>query len=253
MSDNTVLKTYWEGPLSKLENLAIKSIIANGHTLFIYTYDTRSIKSFHKNMVVLDASDIIPLERREKTDGGLSAKTISQTSRNTFANFFRYCLLYKTGGWWFDLDIVLLKPVTTEMPVVIPLHFSIDKKNVSVNNAPLKIPRGHILAESLVKSTSSMDLSNLVRCTIGPTLLEKTVRDMKLDQYLVSSDVYSPIGWGEIHRIIEPKFGFDRITKDTVAIHLFNFMWSYGRNIDKNGKHHPDSLYEWLKRKYEIL
>jgi hypothetical protein len=73
---------------------------------------------------------------------------------------------------------------------------------------------------------------------------------MKLDEYVVSPEVYCPLGWSEAYRVTEPNFGFDRITKNTVAIHLFNYLWTYGRNVDKNGKYHPDSLYEWLKRKY---
>lgn len=243
MNDNQIIKTYWEGSISNLETLSIKSFIANGHTIIIYTYDNR-LKSFDKNMLVLDAAEIVPKSKR------LEVKGVS----TIFSDLFRYYLLDKIGGWWMDLDIVLLKPITTEKPIVASLQFFKQTQDGymdhQLNAAPLKISQGHALAKSCIRSCESYDLGKLCHAQLSGCLLEKEIAKLNLSNFIVPAEIYSPIGWGEAHRVVEPKFGFDRITPNTVAVHLFNYMWTHKEHIDKNGKYHPDSLYEYLKRRY---
>lgn len=239
-NDNREIKTYWEGPLSNLEILSIKSFIANGHKVLIYTYD-KDLKSFDKNMVVLDAVSILPLKKRIEIKG---IPTI-------FSNLFRFYLLNLLGGWWMDLDIVLLKSITTESPLVFSLHSIADGNSSGLNAAPLKAPKSHIVLKSLIKAFEMLDKNDL-RQGIGPKLVQKEVYALGLEKYVVPPEIYSPIGWAEAHRIVEPGFGFNKITPNTVAVHLFNYMWSYGRKLDKNGKYDPESLYEHLKKKYGV-
>jgi hypothetical protein len=240
MNENTVIKTYWEGALSNLEILSIKSFIANGHKIFIYTYDN-NLKSFDENMVVLDASDILPKKKRIEIEG----------IPTVFSNFFRFYLLEKTGGWWTDLDIVLLKPITTDSPLVFSLHLGADYYCTGINAAPLKVPKNHAIAKALIEAAESLSPEDRKQ-GMGSKLVTREVYRLKLDDYIVPPEIYSPLGWAEAYRVTEPNFGFDKITENTVAVHLFNYLWSYGKKIDKNGKYHPDSLYEKLKKKYDV-
>jgi len=245
MNNNKFLKTYWEGQFSNLEILSIKSFIENGHTLFVYTYDN-NVKTIDKNMIILDANEIVPKKRRQEVKG---VSTI-------FSDYFRYYMLYKTGGWWVDLDIVLLRPITTEKEVVVSWHFYEKTKAgysaSMLNPAPLKIPKGHALAESCIKRVESHDVGNLSHAQLSGRLLQQEVSNLNLEHFSVPAEVYSPIGWGEVHKIVESGFGFDRITENTVSVHLFNYMWCYRNKIDKNGKYPHDSLYEYLKQLYKI-
>ena len=243
-NDNLIIRTYWEGsPFSNLEILSIKSFILNGHQVFIYTYD-KSIKSFDKDMILRDASEIVPEEHRTR---------IKKVMPSIFSDVFRYHLLHELGGWWMDLDIVLLKPITTEDPIVISSY--IRKRELGtqgINNSPLKISKGHALSKACLEKAESMNLERAWHTqTAGPLLAEEVSR-LGLNNFVVSPEIYSPIGSWEAHRVVEPGFGFNQITRNTVSVHLFNTTWSFGRKIDKNGKHHPDSLYEWLKKKYNV-
>jgi hypothetical protein len=242
MTDNRIIKTYWEGPLSKMEILSIQSFLANGHAVYLYTYD-KKIKSFDPNMTVIDASEIIPQKRRPEVKG---ISTI-------FSDLFRYHLLQKTGGWWMDLDIVLLKAVSTKMPIVASLCFCMPEGQITLNNAPLKIPKGHPLADACIRSAESENLGKLHHGQLSGDLVQRQITKLQLDHFVVTPEVYSPIGWGEAHKLVEPNFGFNRIVSSTVAIHLFGNMWSRGRKMNKNAKYPDDSLYEWLKRKYSIV
>jgi len=243
MNSNEIVRTYWEGKLSNLEILSIKSFIANKHKIFIYTYD-KNMRSFDKDMIILDASEIVPEERRKRSGRIMSS---------IFSDIFRYYLLYKTGGWWVDLDIVLIKPIATEDQIVISSFIRKSEWGIQgINNAPLKIPKEHDLAKACFERAEAIDLRKTVHTQIGGPLLEKEVKTLGLTTHVVSPEIYSPLGSWEAHRVVEPKFGFDKITLNTVAVHLFNTTWSFGRKIDKNGKHHPESLYEYLKRKYDV-
>ena len=241
MDDNKILKMYWEGKISKMEILSIKSFIFNGHTVHLYTYDSQ-IKPFDNNMKVLDASDIIERQKRSM---------VTEKTSTVFSDLFRYNLLYKTGGWWVDLDTVLIRPIITESPIVASLHFNANPRVEDLNNSPLKIPRGHALAESCVRNAESRDLKKISHGQLSGGLLQQEISRLKLDQFIVSSEIYSPIGWGEVHRVVSPSFGFDRITQKTVAVHLFANMWAF-KKIDKNGVFPKNSLYEWLKEKYKV-
>jgi hypothetical protein len=82
----------------------------------------------------------------------------------------------------------------------------------------------------------------------GPRLVGETIRLFSLEKYLKPSHVFCPLGYLEWSKVLEPrarpKFG-----RGTYAVHLWNEMWRReGR--DKDGRYHPDCLYERLKRKY---
>jgi hypothetical protein len=239
MDENKIIKTYWEGPISNLERLSIKSFIANGHIVYVYTYDTKNMKSFDNNMVVLDAAEIMSRDKRNLIKGEITIAS----------DFFRFYLLYKTGGWWMDLDTVLLQPLTTESPIVVSLHYNIHKTCCDLASSPLKIPKGHILAESLIRTAESQDFGKL-RHALSVRLMNQEVYRLNLEKYILPVEFHFPFGYGEVHRLIEPKFGFDRITPNTISIHFFNHIFSDVKKIDKNKMYHPDSLYEYLKRKY---
>jgi len=201
-------------------------------------------------MEVRDAAEILSVENRNRVKG---MSTI-------FSDVFRYYLLFNHGGTWVDLDFVLLKPITTESPIV--MSYAFRKKedgamlDLALNSVPLKVPKGHALAEAFIKSTESKDLGNQNHSLLAGPLMIIEVSKLNLCRYIASPEIYSPIGWWEAPWITHPGFGFERITPSTVALHLFNTSWNHGENlgnpIDKNGKYHPESLYEVLKKKYEV-
>jgi hypothetical protein len=157
--------------------------------------------------------------------------------------------------------MVLLKPITTESPIVMSMSFK-EKINgkfdkLALNSNPLKVPQGHALAEAWLRNAEKRDIAKEMHGDMSGSLVEKEARSMNLENYFVKPEIYSPLGWLEGYKAINPGLYFDRITPETVAIHFFNVMWSHGENtgkpLDKNKKYHPDSLYEFLKKKYGII
>ena len=100
-ADNDTIQGLWIGPeLSVMEQLCISSFLAHGHEFHLYVYaDVRNVPS---GTVVRDGNDILheSFIFRYRENGSLAG----------FANYFRYDLLLRRGGWWVDLDVVCLRP-----------------------------------------------------------------------------------------------------------------------------------------------
>ena len=98
---STIIQCLWIGrALSPLEQLSIRSFLANGHEVHLYLYE--QIEGVPRGTRVRNAERVLPrsaqfLYREHPSYAG-------------FSNFFRYRLLLEKGGWWVDLDTICLRP-----------------------------------------------------------------------------------------------------------------------------------------------
>ena len=85
-------------------------------------------------VILKDAASIIPRNLIFTTRGSLSI----------FSDWFRNELLFARGGYWVDLDVVCLKPLRFEDPIVI------GKRDCSkANPAVMRFPKGHEITRAL--------------------------------------------------------------------------------------------------------
>jgi len=95
-----VIQSLWIGDaLSKLEQLSIQSYIDHGHEFHLYAYG--DIANVPPGASVKFAGDILPKENIFRAQNG---------SVSGFADWFRYEMLCKLGGFWVDCDTVCMKP-----------------------------------------------------------------------------------------------------------------------------------------------
>src|SRR5690242_16686954 len=130
------VQSLWIGPrLSTMEQLVIRSFLANGHSFHLYTYD--AVQGIPEGATVLDASRILPASRifRCSESGSLAG----------FSNFLRYKLLLENGGWWVDMDSVCLRPFTFDTDYVVSSEMV--SSTTVIDIAALKVPPGSPLAE----------------------------------------------------------------------------------------------------------
>ena len=103
-TENFVVQGLWIGSnLELMEQLSIKSFLANGHHYHLYVYEP--VKNVPKGVMVQDANAVIPSREIFAYANGPGRGSVS-----AFSNIFRYQLLYEKGGWWADLDVVCLRP-----------------------------------------------------------------------------------------------------------------------------------------------
>ena len=98
---------FWIGELGDLQLLSMESFIKQGHKYLLWSYDVKKTKKIvPKGVIVEDANEILDKKYIFRHWSGNLA---------TFADIFRYKLLYERGGWWVDLDLICLKALPSDI------------------------------------------------------------------------------------------------------------------------------------------
>ncbi len=101
--------TFWHGPLDKLRQTCLRSQVAAGHKVTVYSFEP--LPGLPDGVGNAEAEAILPHAFSEKLrppepDGTWRDWTILQ-----FSDFFRMRLMADGAGLWLDADVLLLKPV----------------------------------------------------------------------------------------------------------------------------------------------
>jgi Glycosyltransferase sugar-binding region containing DXD motif len=223
-----------------MERLSLSSFLKTGHDVHLYTYE--DVKNIPSGVVVKDGNEIIDhsfLDYRKFINHG------------TFADFFRYALLLKRGGWWVDSDIVALKPFDFPEHYVFgcmgpypypepvnkvrglrrpprPDPPDIEEKwpGAWVCNAVMKAPAGSWIMKYLWDECLQCDPANIRWSEqVGPKLLDKAVRKFSLHDFVKNTKYFNPIAPEHVRQFVDPDITWD-LPGHTYAIHFWNDMWS---------------------------
>ena len=101
--------TFWHGPLDRLRLTCLRSQVAAGHKVTVYSFDP--IPGLPDGVGNAEAEAILPHSFSERLrppepDGSWRDWTILQ-----FSDFFRMRLMAERAGLWLDADVLLLKPI----------------------------------------------------------------------------------------------------------------------------------------------
>src|ERR1700735_508810 len=101
--------TFWHGPLDALRTLCLRSQVAAGHKVTVFSFEP--LRALPEGVGNAEAEAILPrafAERLRPTgpDGVWRDWTTLQ-----FSDFFRMRLMARNAGLWLDADVLLLKPV----------------------------------------------------------------------------------------------------------------------------------------------
>jgi hypothetical protein len=101
--------TFWHGPLDKLRRTCLRSQVAQGHKVTVFSFG--AIANLPDGVINADAETILPRAfasklRAPQSDGSWRDWTVLQ-----FSDFFRMRLMARRAGLWLDADVLLLKRV----------------------------------------------------------------------------------------------------------------------------------------------
>ena len=101
--------TFWHGPLDRLRQTCLRSQVAAGHKVTVYSFEP--LAGLPDGVGNAGAEAILPHSFSEKLrppepDGSWRDWTTLQ-----FSDFFRMRLMAQGAGLWLDADVLLLKPV----------------------------------------------------------------------------------------------------------------------------------------------
>jgi len=101
--------TFWHGPLDRLRLTCLRSQVAAGHKVTVYSFDP--LPGLPDGVGNAEAEAILPQSfserlRPSQPDGSWRDWTILQ-----FSDFFRMRLMAERAGLWLDADVLLLRPI----------------------------------------------------------------------------------------------------------------------------------------------
>jgi hypothetical protein len=112
MSNKIIVNSLWIGNalLKPIEILTVKSFIDMGAEFVLWHYDPIRTK-LPKETILRDGRELIPEDKMFRYPENMMLG-FGENSFVGFSEIFRYKTLYEFGGWWSDMDVVCLKPLS---------------------------------------------------------------------------------------------------------------------------------------------
>jgi hypothetical protein len=104
--------TFWQGPLDALRLLCLRSQIAAGHKVTVYSFDP--LAGLPDGVGNAEAEAVLPHAFSEKLRPPQPDGTWRDWTTLQFSDFFRMRLMAENAGLWLDADVLLLKPIAID-------------------------------------------------------------------------------------------------------------------------------------------
>ncbi|HEX9360492.1 MAG TPA: hypothetical protein VF922_02930 [Bradyrhizobium sp.] len=101
--------TFWHGPLDALRLTCLRSQVAAGHKVTVYSFEP--IAQLPEGVGNAEAEAILPHSFSEKLRPSQPNGTWRDWTILQFSDFFRMRLMARSAGLWLDADVLLLKPI----------------------------------------------------------------------------------------------------------------------------------------------
>lgn len=240
------LATLWiGGDLNWLAVSCLKSAVRTGHPVHLYCY--HDVSNIPAGVVRRDANAIVPEADVFRFDGIVQPKQFG--SYGPLSDVFRWRLLSKGLGIWFDSDMYFLRRPDTSRDYLMCWEEPPNKgpKQPKVAVALLKVPvQSPLLRAMLYLTTKPYPMppwmgeerrricleklagrpfypGAVAYATYGPVAVDFFVRKRGLLDFVQPHDLYCPVSFREVGRFGEHEAQFlASLGKDTEAIHIWN-------------------------------
>jgi hypothetical protein len=222
---------FWHGNLTLYETACIASFVKHGFDVNVWTYQDLKIP---KGAILKDAREILSIDH-------LTAYTQNKQPQNlaAFSDVFRFTMLHKVGGWWFDTDCVCLKSVDKFVKL------TQNRKVIGGKEDDRWVACGAIyFADNSISELFLNELNN--RCQeynnkfkgwgyIGPKMFTEVINKHNLFNEMCSPNTFYPVSWKDYPLLFQEdkKQLIDELCKDAFTCHLWNELFRRD-GIDKN-------------------
>lgn len=211
---------FWHGPTPSLyERLCLMSFAKHGFEVCVWTYQPFDLP---EGVHLADASSILPAKELKLYSQGGKPHSIA-----SFANFFRYKLLSENEGWWFDTDLICLKPCQRFEDLGDSVLGRQDSQ--TINNAVLKIDKQ--FAATLYRTAQQLakrKANSFEWGEVGPTLLTRAARDHSYQHFASPESIFFPLCYAAALDALDPE-KLEEVTalcQDAYTLHLWNEILS---------------------------
>lgn len=249
MSKKEIAHLFWHGELTKLEEICVKSFVKNGFDTKIWSYTGIEIDGAEScdARLVLPEEDLTKYKQRhfKITDGSKE----SYSTLAAFSDAFRWNVISKFGGWWFDTDAYCLKhesefkKLRGDKQLIAGVQ---DHKEPSINSGIFYANKvtGSKLVNHLNKVCDEHNYIFDEWGAIGPLLISDFIQEFELYDCVVTTDKFYSIEYNQFNYFANPKLKniSKSLIKDSYVAHIWHSQLGL-HNIDKNNPP-KDSLLE---------
>lgn len=234
-----VANMFWHGELSRLEQMCIKSFVEKGFDVKLWSYTGIEVEGAQScdAREILSEDHLTKYKQRHYSDAALSDETYSSIA--VFSDVFRYNVVAKVGGWWFDCDCYCLKDSEyyTELRQGESLVAGLqDSTTVSVNS-------GVFYADKVTAEKMVTELNELLSAyegnfpkwgIVGPGFISNFTQNHALYEGIVELNKFYSIDNFEMRYYVESslKDNGKSIIKNSLLTHIWDSQLKY--LIDKN-------------------
>ncbi len=134
---NKVSTLWMDGPLRRIDEICLKSMVASGLDLTLYTFG--DVPNAPRGVVLADAAEILSSKLIDRL------QLVKRPERNprqpiaNFSDFFRVMLMKQKKGLWLDSDVFVFKPFTYDADEV----FFAKEDRVRIGSPVYYLPPDH--------------------------------------------------------------------------------------------------------------
>jgi hypothetical protein len=236
-----IFHAFWSGPsLSGYEALCLRSLAASGQKILLFSYDMTL--PVPEGVELVDAREVLPGDRAHEF-----VYATGERSPALFSDLFRYEVVRRFGGWYVDLDVVMLR----DAPPSAEIYLARQDQHL-LNAAVMRFPRdAPLLAAAATEARSR--LGDPEWGAIGPTLITRLVEEHGLGHLVRPSDSAFPVAPHQVHQLFLPEFrdALDRQAEASDFVHLWHEIWRRVRIPKEYGP--PEGSYlDGLFRRFAV-
>lgn len=242
---------FWMGNLTIYEIANIESFINKGFKVNIWTYDINlDFKHLQSKLTIQDASIILDKNLLYRFKQGKQ-----KSSMSSFSNIFRFELLKKCGGWWFDMDCICIKDVEEFKKLTIENDFIIGREKFDYTGSSVLFFNDEDLLNNLIDATWEIINENNFTFfwgEIGPDLISEIVLKRNLMSETLDPSFFYKISAEKFHLLFKAFPSKNSIVElnlqNSYIVHTWNEMFK--RYFIKKTKLAPKNsfLYDHLKK-----
>lgn len=145
--------TFWHGPLDALRQLCLKSQVAAGHRVTVYSFEPLS--QLPDGVGNAEAEAVLPRSFAERLRPTPPGGMWRDWTTLQFSDFFRMRLMARNAGLWLDADVLLLRPI--ELDPTRP-YFAWERPR-QLGNSVLYLPADHPIVSAFASLMQQDDLT----------------------------------------------------------------------------------------------
>ena len=220
---------FWVGDLTMYELANFQSFQEKGFIVNIWTYLDDRKNSINLDLLdkynIKNAQHILDVSLLDKFTQGNQKRNMS-----SFSNIFRFELLKKYGGWWFDADCICLKKVDEFINLATRDEFIIGREYKDYTGSSVLFFNDKTILDMIIEEAWERIEEknyNFYWGEIGPNLISEIFLRENLMQNTLNENYFYKISAHKFDLFFKKKnatFDIDTFLKDSYVAHYWNEM-----------------------------